>query len=60
MLDGRNPSKDEIVNKAIETYFGGILEEYRRTAGPDDLVLKSMEALGTVKDDSSVFKRTVK
>ena len=43
ILDGRYPTKDEIVNECIRFYFKQVYERYQGKADPNDMMLRMME-----------------
>ena len=43
ILNGRTPTKEEIVNECIRAYFMEVFGRYREKADPNDMMLKMME-----------------
>jgi len=45
IIEGRRPTKDELVNESIRLLFQRALESYRERALPSDVLLQLMEEL---------------
>ena len=43
ILNGRSPTKEEIVNECIRAYFMEVFGRYREQADPNDMMLRMME-----------------
>ena len=43
ILNGRFPTKEEIVNECIRAYFMQVYESYSSKADPNDMMLRMME-----------------
>ena len=43
ILNGRSPTKEEIVNECIRAYFMEVFGRYREQTDPNDMMLRMME-----------------
>lgn len=51
--EGRDVTVSDVVNRCVQSYFAKVLEEYRRNADPDDVLLKLMEEIAEEEREGS-------